>query len=153
MEDGSLTTDGVSKNGGSIKSTSNGANSVDADGDEHNLPDGNTNDGKALYSGSALTFTFDEKVLKKLPNYVGIVATNAGVNAPSYIRLTAYDVNNEVIGTTDPVKFSYSTGTGTPNDDGFIGISSDKGISHVQVTSSYTWMHVDHFQYGLYYKQ
>lgn len=151
FEDGSLTTDGVSKSGGYIKSTSNGANSVDADGDQHNLPDGNTNDGKALFSDGAIVFTFNEKVLKKLPNYVGIVATNAGVNAPVYINLTAYDSDNNVIGTTESVKFQYSTGTGTPKDDGFIGISSDTGISHVQVKSSYTWMHVDHFQYGLYY--
>ena len=155
FESGGISVPGVSVNYGHVISPGEETDSVDNDGD--GLNDGFGRAGFSYFSdkgNNSLTFTFDKNVFKnkKYPNYIGIVLTDTyDSNRP--ITLEAYDVNGQSIKKIEGKAIGNGI-DGRTDDDQFYGLYADQEIKGFSIAmdhnSDYTWMEVDHLQFGYY---
>lgn len=102
---------------------------------------------------ATVTLSFDRNVFETLPSYVGFVWTDAA-QSPDNVFPYAKVVATNSLG-EQSVQLIGSVPTGErPNDDSFIGLVDEAGVSSVQITvvtdGSGKGGHfaIDHFQYG-----
>lgn len=144
---------GVVANGGKVLEAGPETDSVDAD---DGVIDGVGTRGTSYYSAGEnfIAFKFDESVLGRLPDRVGIVATDVGQvvggnTGYGNFRFRAFDATGNLIGMPGDVTFGDGLVTGETGEDRFLGIIFDPGISMIEVgfVGSTDW-EVDHLQYG-----
>ncbi len=116
------------------------------DGDDGDATDGLCPTCDALWSGSAITFTFDPVMLGGLPTHVGIVITDAG-SADVTATITA-ESSCATVGTlTSSITFGDGSIGGETAEDRFVGFVSPAGVVSFTVDLG-TAMEVDHLQFG-----
>lgn len=153
FEDGVLDTPGVSVKEGVVLFPDEDTDSVDID---DGLEDGFGDEGYSFWSGAsgnqAIVFTFDKKQLGELPNYAGLVYTDAQYNSMRMVTFEAYGSDGIKIETIGPISMQTNQ-HGRTAGDRFFGVSSDEGIKGIKIEiagGSMVWIEIDHLQYGYY---
>lgn len=153
LEDAVFDAPGVSLVGSAmVRLPGPGTDSVDAD---TGVVDGSGNGGHSLeVSGSSLELIFDAAALGGLPTHVGLVWTD-GV-APSYVRLEAFDVGGQSLGTVVSAFTGDAGRDGGTAEDRFLGLIDPGGIYRVALLATPlsgpetgASFEIDHLQYGL----
>ncbi len=128
-------------------SSSFGASYVDSvDGDDGDATNGLCPTCDAMWSGSAITFTFDPVVLGGLPTHVGIVVTDAG-SANVTATLSAQSTCASFGTLSSSITFGDGAIGGETAEDRFVGFVSPAGVVSFTVSLG-TAMEVDHLQFG-----
>ena len=145
FEDGELNVPGVAVSSGEAFQSKSNGDSVD--GDDGTI-DGSGTNGRSWWVGEnkSVAFTFDKDVLGDLPTHAGIVVTGARDGS---ISIEGFDSLGNSLGVaTGEFK---AIAQGNTDEDRFLGISEESGISEIKVSTSadtsVNW-EVDHLQYG-----
>ncbi|MCI0363638.1 MAG: VPLPA-CTERM sorting domain-containing protein [Phycisphaerales bacterium] len=143
FEDGVLNLAGVTANGGKVKGSGSKTDSVD--GDDGNI-NGLGNQGHSFTSGNkkSITFHFSGQG-NAMPTMAGVVWTDG--KHDSTVTFKAWDKNGDFIGKIK-VTLGDLVKTGTTGEDHFLGLTSNKGISKIQIASNYAGFEIDHLQFG-----
>jgi RHS repeat-associated protein len=98
-------------------------------------------------SPTDITFTFDAAALGGLPNYAGLVWTDASPGAT--IMFEAFGPTGASLGVVGPFTgLQDGSFTGQTGEDRFFGIVHVGGISRIRVSASFNLIEADHLQYG-----
>lgn len=147
FEDGLLNTPGLLGFGGEIRFPSNFTDSVDAD---DGLIDGFGLDGHNYWAffglgGPVARFEFDPKVLGGLPRSVGVVWTDGNTFATTFFE--AFGPKGESLGVTVHL-LGDDKHQGATDEDRFLGVTFQGGISAIEVRATLGRIELDHVQYG-----
>jgi hypothetical protein len=158
FEDGMLNGPGVvATSGGSVPPGAILRDSVDED---DGAIDGSGSLGRSFYSSagetgtSALTFTFDPRILGRFPTRAGIVWTDVGQTTSTFgvggLVFEAFDAAGASLGTIGPTVVGDGAVSGETAEDRFFGVAASQGISAIalRMTGSTDW-EVDHLQYEI----
>jgi len=149
FEDG-LNTPGV---GGTGFTTNPGPTTDSVDCDDGSI-DGSGNGGRS-FSGLGtvgIGFAFDQAILGRLPQYVGIVWTDGGTL--SNITFQAFDATNQLVAMVTLGNHGDGALDGGTSEDRFFGAFHEAGIMSIRVTSTLapggtgSGLEVDHLQFG-----
>ena len=142
FEDGQLDAPGLSSTVNSVR-TKDGRNGSEAKSSASGVSEDGTNNGGLRQAGALMTWTFNSAVLGgNLPTYFGFAYPETWNGVADFADLvTAYDINDNVIGTID------NTAGVTPSTNPFYGFQTDVGISYVTVDMNSAG-ELDHIQYG-----
>lgn len=151
FEDGLLNTPGVSA---AVNPTVNGifgprgpvsiSDSVDADDgvlDGHGIAWSYHVD--PAFGSQFVHFTFDASSIGALPTHAGVVWTDGG----GRVRFEAFDETGASLGVQGSYQFMGSGQSFTDNDH-FLGVINEGGISSIRVSNDTSGIEVDHLQYG-----
>jgi hypothetical protein len=143
FEDGLVNTAGLTVNHGKIKGPGGSTDSVDGDDGKLNKKG---NKGHSFSSGSfkSITFNFASQDGQG-PTAAGIVFTDGKANAR--ITFKAWDTAGNYLGKIK-VKLGDLVRNGTTGEDRFFGLTSESGISRIQIASNQSGFEVDHVQFA-----
>ncbi len=147
FEDGLLNTFGLVGFGGEIRFPSAWTDSVDAD---DGSIDGFGLEGHNYWAffgkgGPLARFEFDAKALGGLPAQVGLVWTDGNIFATTFFE--AFGPKGESLGVLELVLGDDKHQGGT-DEDRFIGIVFEGGISAIEISATLGRIELDHVQYG-----
>lgn len=143
FEDGLLNIAGVKANRGSVKGPGGSTDSVD---DDAGSIDGKGRSGHSFSSGSSKSITFSfSNSSKGLPTMAGLVWTDG--KKDSIVKFRAWDKSGDLIGKIK-VKLGDLSRNGSTAEDRFFGLTSNKGISRIQIASNYSGFEIDHLAFG-----
>ncbi len=149
FEDGELNAPGLSADAGIVRAPSLYTDSVDLD---DGLLDGFGQDGFSYLStdgAAGITFTFDGTVDRgalEFPTIAGLVWTDG--NWASMVTFEAWDAQGDSLGLVQYVIGDENDGTGQTDEDRFLGVEFDGGISAIRISTEFGGIEVDHVQFG-----
>jgi hypothetical protein len=148
FESGSLDTIGALISGATPTAPSPTTDSVDGD---DGVIDGSGTAGwsAALVANGPLAIEFDKAVLGGLPTQFGLAVTDLP-EGPGRIRVQGFDEQDLSVGFFEFVLTGDEFDDGQTAEDRFIGLTSDVGLSRVQITPLGVAIEVDHIQFNRY---
>ncbi|NEO84066.1 MAG: S8 family serine peptidase [Spirulina sp. SIO3F2] len=157
FEDGLLNTPGISISSGGIINPGNNpaVDSVDAD---DSAVDGLGLQGSSWYAPGAreLTVSFDAQELGGLTTHAGLAMTDISLLGSTGqligdVQFEAFDANGQSLGTKIIKNFGDNDASGGTNEDRFLGVQYDQGISSIKITlpDGNPGLEIDHIQYGI----
>ena len=137
---------GVSATAGWRILTAGAIDSVDAD---DGVIDGSGLGGRSFYSGSntALRLTFDPAILGQLPQWAGLVWTDAG-SGVAQVTFEAFGPTGASLGIIGPFLLGDGSSYGGTAEDRFFGVEAPGGISAIELRQNVGDWEVDHVQFG-----
>lgn len=126
-----------------------GSSTDSVDGDD-GVIDGSGTAGHSIAesSGQSVQVTFDEEALGGLPDRFGIVVTDMG-SGPQTFRMNLYKAGDEFLASRTFVVVGDASQSGTTEEDRFIGVESEVGISRVEIIPLTSNAEFDHVQYNI----
>jgi len=143
FEDGLVNTVGMSINRGTVRGATNSTDSVDRD--DGNV-DGLGRAGRSFTSGShkSISISFANQG-GNMPQMAGLVWTDGRQN--SVVVMKAWDRNGNYLGFLR-TRLGDLSRLGQTADDRFLGVTSEDGISRIELRSNFGGFEVDHVQFA-----
>ena len=148
FEDGALDAPGLTADTGVVRAPGQYTDSVDFD--DGQLDGWGQNGYSYLTTDGATGITFNFELVDRgateYPTIAGLVWTDG--NWASMIMFEAWDAAGDYIGSVEHLLGDANDGTGQTEEDRFLGLEYDGGISAIRISTEFGGIEVDHVQYG-----